>query len=95
MSNAKQQPACSEFETKLREAVMQYSMLKHPFYVAWTEGRLSKAVLSEYAKQYYAHVRAFPTYVSGVHSHCEDLSVRRQEGPRIERHRQPGGTQHP
>ena len=78
MSSAKPQRACSEFEAKLREAVMQYSMLKHPFYVAWTEGKLSQAVLREYAKQYYAHVRAFPTYVSGVHSHCEDLSVRRE-----------------
>src|SRR4029079_14534780 len=35
-------------------------------------------VLREYAKQYYAHVRAFPTYVSGVHSHCEDVAVRRE-----------------
>src|SRR6185295_1351762 len=78
MTNATQQPARSDFETKLREAVMQHSMLKHPFYVAWTEGKLSKAVLAEYAKQYYAHVRAFPTYVSGVHSHCEDISVRRE-----------------
>jgi pyrroloquinoline-quinone synthase len=57
---------------------MEYSMLKHPFYVAWTEGKLSKEVLAEYAKQYYAHVRAFPTYVSGVHSRCEDLSIRQQ-----------------
>jgi pyrroloquinoline-quinone synthase len=67
-----------EFESNLREAVSEYAMLKHPFYVAWTEGRLSHDVLAEYAKQYYAHVRAFPTYVSGVHSRCEDLSVRRQ-----------------
>src|ERR1700704_2273025 len=68
----------TQFETNLRDAVMKYSMLKHPFYVAWTEGKLSKAVLAEYAKQYYAHVRAFPTYVSGVHSHCEDLAVRQE-----------------
>jgi pyrroloquinoline-quinone synthase len=62
----------------MRDAVMEYSMLKHPFYVAWTEGKLSKAVLAEYAKQYYAHVRAFPTYVSGVHSHCDDLAIRQE-----------------
>jgi pyrroloquinoline-quinone synthase len=68
----------SQFESNLREAVMEYSMLKHPFYVAWTEGKLSKAVLSEYAKQYYAHVSAFPTYVSGVHSHCEDVTIRQE-----------------
>jgi len=78
MTNASELSDKSEFESNLREAVMEYSMLRHPFYVAWTEGKLSQDVLSEYAKQYYAHVRAFPTYVSGVHSRCEDLSVRRQ-----------------
>ncbi len=66
------------FEDRLHNAVMEYSMLKHPFYVAWSEGRLSREVLAEYAKQYYAHVRAFPTYVSGVHSNCEDVSIRQQ-----------------
>jgi pyrroloquinoline-quinone synthase len=66
----------STFETDLLAAVMQHSMLKHPFYVAWSEGKLSKEVLQEYAKQYYAHVRAFPTYVSAVHSHCDDLETR-------------------
>jgi pyrroloquinoline-quinone synthase len=57
---------------------MEYSMLKHPFYVAWTEGKLTKAVLAEYSKQYYAHVRAFPTYVSAVHSQCEEVSIRQE-----------------
>jgi pyrroloquinoline-quinone synthase len=66
----------TEFEANLVAAVMEYSMLKHPFYVAWTEGKLSKSVLAEYAKQYYAHVRAFPSYVSSVHSHCDDLETR-------------------
>jgi pyrroloquinoline-quinone synthase len=66
----------STFESGLLAAVMQHSMLKHPFYVAWSEGKLSREVLQEYAKQYYAHVRAFPTYVSAVHSHCADLETR-------------------
>ena len=66
----------SQFERTLLEAVMEYSMLKHPFYVAWSEGKLTKSVLAEYAKQYYAHVRAFPTYVSAVHSRCEDVATR-------------------
>ena len=78
MTNATNYPAGSQFENNLREAVMEYSMLKHPFYVAWTEGKLSKEVLREYAKQYYAHVRAFPTYVSGVHSRCAEVSIRQQ-----------------
>jgi pyrroloquinoline-quinone synthase len=78
MVNANNLLDSAQFESNLRDAVMQYSMLKHPFYVAWTEGKLSKAVLAEYAKQYYAHVRAFPTYVSGVHSHCEDVAIRQE-----------------
>jgi pyrroloquinoline-quinone synthase len=78
MSNPKTGQISYRFENRLREAVMEYSMLKHPFYVAWSEGCLSKEVLAEYAKQYYAHVRAFPTYVSAVHSHCEDVSIRQQ-----------------
>ncbi|HKO97981.1 MAG TPA: CADD family putative folate metabolism protein [Pyrinomonadaceae bacterium] len=78
MSDANVLTARSSFETALVEAVMEYSMLKHPFYVAWSEGKLTKDVLAEYAKQYYAHVSAFPTYVSGVHSACEDLSIRQE-----------------
>src|SRR5688500_19510618 len=78
MINENDQLTGRQFESTMLEAVMQYSMLKHPFYQAWSEGRLSKAVLGEYAKQYYAHVRAFPTYVSAVHSRCDDLSVRKE-----------------
>jgi pyrroloquinoline-quinone synthase len=77
MANTTDHLAGSPFAGDLLDAIMQYSMLKHPFYVAWSEGKLSKPVLAEYAKQYYAHVRAFPTYVSAVHSHCDDLQVRK------------------
>lgn len=76
MANADDYVNSVQFETSLLDAVMEYSMLKHPFYQAWSEGKLSKSILSEYAKQYYAHVRAFPTYVSAVHSRCEDLETR-------------------
>lgn len=78
MTDANDLLVSSQFESNLLEAIMENSMLKHPFYVAWTEGKLSRAVLEEYAKQYYAHVRAFPTYVSAVHSRCEDLSIRQE-----------------
>lgn len=78
MTTVNELPAATQFETNLREAIMEYSMLKHPFYVAWTEGKLSQSVLGEYAKQYYAHVHAFPTYVSAVHSRCDDLQIRQE-----------------
>ena len=53
-------------------------LLKHPFYLAWTRGELSKDALTDYAKQYYHHVAAFPTYLSAVHAHCEDPATRKQ-----------------
>ncbi|HKV05015.1 MAG TPA: CADD family putative folate metabolism protein [Candidatus Acidoferrales bacterium] len=40
--------------------VEQHHLLKHPFYQAWTQGKLSKESLQLYAEQYYQHVRAFP-----------------------------------
>jgi pyrroloquinoline-quinone synthase len=53
-------------------------LLKHPFYLAWTRGELSKEALADYAKQYYHHVAAFPTYLSAVHARCDDQSTRKQ-----------------
>ena len=47
-------------------------LLKHPFYLAWTRGELSNEALADYARQYYHHVRAFPTYLSAVHAKCEN-----------------------
>jgi pyrroloquinoline-quinone synthase len=53
-------------------------LLKHPFYLAWTRGELSKEALADYAKQYYHHVAAFPTYLSAVHAKCDDQATRKQ-----------------
>lgn len=58
-------------------AIEERSLLKHPFYRAWQEGRLSKEDLGHYAKAYYPHVKAFPRYVSATHSVCEDASARK------------------
>jgi pyrroloquinoline-quinone synthase len=63
-------------QERIDEAIAQYSMLSHPFYQLWSEGKLTQSTLAEYSRQYYAHVAAFPTYVSAVHSRCEDLQVR-------------------
>jgi pyrroloquinoline-quinone synthase len=52
-------------------------MLKHPFYQAWTEGRLPLDTLRHYARQYFHHVDAFPRAVSAVHSVCPDRDGRR------------------
>jgi len=57
--------------------VSERAMLKHPFYQAWTEGRLSLDTLRAYARQYFHHVEAFPRAVSAVHSACPDREGRR------------------
>jgi pyrroloquinoline-quinone synthase len=57
--------------------VAERAMLKHPFYQAWTEGRLPLDTLRAYARQYFHHVEAFPRAVSAVHSACENREGRR------------------
>src|SRR6476646_3549937 len=66
----------NDFLEALDALVAEKHLLKHPFYVLWTEGRLSRENLREYAVSYYPHVAAFPRYVSGVHSNCEDAVLR-------------------
>jgi pyrroloquinoline-quinone synthase len=58
--------------------IAQKHLLTHPFYLAWTRGELSKEALADYARQYYHHVAAFPTYLSAVHANCEDQATRKQ-----------------
>ncbi len=62
-------------------------LLKHPFYVAWTDGKLTKEQLRHYAEQYFYNVLAEPTYLSAVHfntphvhseSNSGDISVRQE-----------------
>jgi pyrroloquinoline-quinone synthase len=53
-------------------------LLTHSFYLAWTRGELSKEALADYARQYYHHVAAFPTYLSAVHARCDDQGTRKQ-----------------
>ena len=57
--------------------VAERAMLKHPFYQAWTEGRLPLDTLRAYARQYFHHVEAFPRAVSAVHSSCPERDGRR------------------
>lgn len=53
-------------------------LLTHPFYQSWTKGELSMDALQDYARQYYHHVAAFPTYLSAVHSNAEDQETRKE-----------------
>ncbi|MGH7813949.1 MAG: CADD family putative folate metabolism protein [Candidatus Binataceae bacterium] len=56
--------------------VAERSLLKHPFYQAWTAGTLPLERLQSYAIRYYPHVAAFPRYLSAIHSRCADIEAR-------------------
>jgi pyrroloquinoline-quinone synthase len=60
----------------LQEKIVARHLLNHPFYVAWTNGTLPFENLQHYAQQYFAHVRAFPAYLSTMHSRCTNLDTR-------------------
>ena len=77
----------SSFKTQVTSIIDGRHLLKHPFYVAWTEGKLSKEQLRHYAEQYFHNVLAEPTYLSAVHfntphlhteTHSGDISVRQE-----------------
>jgi len=61
----------------IRSILASKSLLKHPFYEAWTKGELSLDTLRMYAAQYYRQVEAFPRWVSSVHSRCPEISARK------------------
>lgn len=75
------------FKHKINAIISDKHLLKHPFYMAWTEGKLTKDQLRHYAEQYFYNVLAEPTYLSAVHFntphlHSEtnsgDISVRQE-----------------
>jgi len=62
--------------TQIDDIVSERHLLKHPFYTAWTEGKLTRSALQGYAAQYYKHVAAFPRYLSAIHSQTPDIETR-------------------
>ena len=62
---------------ELTRVLEEKSILKHPFYQKWNEGKLTMGELQDYAKQYYHFVKHFPMFVSSVHSNCMDTETRK------------------
>ena len=62
-----------QFMEQLDARIAKYDLLCHPFYKAWSGGKLTRENLREYAGHYYHHVEAFPTYLA-------ELGIRLDEG---------------
>lgn len=66
------------FFDRLDAAIAEYSLLKHPFYQAWSAGTLTNETLRTYAGQYYQFEKRFPTFLSAVHANTENIAHRQQ-----------------
>ena len=67
-----------QYLEEIDNEIAEKHLLKHPFYLAWTRGELSKEALTDYAHQYYHHVAAFPTYLSALHAQCDHQGTRKR-----------------
>jgi len=67
----------NDFFQQLNARVAKYDLLCHPFYKAWSAGRLTREDLREYAQDYYHHVEAFPSYLASLSVRLEDGELRR------------------
>ena len=66
-----------EFFQQLDARIAPFDLLCHPFYKAWSAGELSRDDLREYARDYYHHVNAFPTYLAELSMRLEESELRR------------------
>jgi len=67
----------AEFFKQLDARIAKYDLLCHPFYKAWSAGRLTREDLREYAQDYYHHVEAFPSYLAALGLRLEEGELRR------------------
>jgi pyrroloquinoline-quinone synthase len=65
------------FVSLLEERIHPYDLLCHPFYQAWSEGKLTSDDLRNYAEGYYPHVEAFPGYLAQFGVRLEEGELRR------------------
>ncbi len=65
------------FASELEARIARFDLLCHPYYQAWSQGRLTRSDLRDYSAEYFHHVAAFPTYLSAFHARLEDGELRR------------------
>ena len=66
-----------EFFSELDARIAKYDLLCHPFYKAWSAGELTREDLSSYGRDYFRHVRSFPSYLDEFASRAEAGPMRR------------------
>ncbi|MGA2388333.1 MAG: iron-containing redox enzyme family protein [Candidatus Sulfotelmatobacter sp.] len=67
----------TQFFEKLEASIAKYDLLCHPYYKAWAAGELTRNDLREYARHYYHHVEAFPSYLAELALRLDEGELRR------------------
>ncbi len=51
---------------KIDEMIEEKSLLKHPFYQMWSDGKLTRESLAGYSKEYFQLVKAVPSFMTPI-----------------------------
>ncbi len=60
---------------KIDEMIEQKSLLKHPFYQMWSDGKLTRESLAGYSKEYFQLVKAVPSFMAPIIEEAPDSVV--------------------
>ena len=60
---------------KIDEMIEERSLLKHPFYQMWSDGKLAQESLVGYSKEYFQLVKAVPLFMTPIIEKAQDSVV--------------------
>jgi pyrroloquinoline-quinone synthase len=60
---------------KIDEMIEERSLLKHPFYQMWSDGKLTQESLTGYSKEYFQLVKAVPSFMTPIIEKAPDSVV--------------------
>ena len=60
---------------KIDEMIEERSLLKHPFYQMWSDGKLNQESLAGYSKEYFQLVKAVPAFMAPIIEKAPDSVV--------------------
>ncbi|MFQ5475823.1 MAG: TenA family transcriptional regulator [Nitrosopumilus sp.] len=60
---------------KIDKMIEERSLLKHPFYQSWSDGKLTKESLAGYSKEYFQLVKAVPSFMTPIIEKAPDSVV--------------------
>ena len=62
----------SDLIQKIDRIIEERSLLKHPFYQTWSDGKLTREALVGYSKEYYQLVKAVPIFMTQLMDHLPE-----------------------